>query len=334
MIDTETGESTVLDTIWGLTGVSSGTSAISNGSNVLYLIGNGRYLFSLDSYTGVFIDTVQLDCSFSGLEITSDDLLIGWTWNGTHEELRSIDIETGESTVLDTIWQLAGISADLSTMDFDLNELYLIGNGRQLFRLNPYTGALIDTVWLNHIYDGIEMTSNRTLLCWLWTGDHEELHSIDTMTGESTLLDTINGMISLSHFLKATSRRLDELYLVGNGGQLFTLDTYTGALIDTVWLDRIYSGIEFCDSLSFISSLNEGGDYPRGFYQIANYPNPFNPITTISYDLPQANEISLIIYNILGKELVRLADGYRELGNHQAVWNGRIWIEWIREILF
>jgi hypothetical protein len=54
-----------------------------------------------------------------------------------------------------------------------------------------------------------------------------------------------------------------------------------------------------------------------------NYPNPFNPVSTIRYDLPQADEVSLIVHDILGREVVRLVDGHIEPGYHHAQWDGR-----------
>jgi hypothetical protein len=54
-----------------------------------------------------------------------------------------------------------------------------------------------------------------------------------------------------------------------------------------------------------------------------NYPNPFNPLSTIRYDLPQADKVSLIVHDLLGREVVRLVDRYMEPGYHQAQWDGR-----------
>ncbi|MCH8024967.1 MAG: T9SS type A sorting domain-containing protein, partial [Candidatus Marinimicrobia bacterium] len=54
-----------------------------------------------------------------------------------------------------------------------------------------------------------------------------------------------------------------------------------------------------------------------------NYPNPFNPSTTIRFDLPVATEVHLAVYDLLGREVVRLVDGQLEAGYHQQVWNGR-----------
>ncbi|MFB0516720.1 MAG: T9SS type A sorting domain-containing protein [Candidatus Neomarinimicrobiota bacterium] len=62
---------------------------------------------------------------------------------------------------------------------------------------------------------------------------------------------------------------------------------------------------------------------PAAFYMESNYPNPFNPVTTICYDLPQASDVSLVVYDILGRKIVRLVDGHMRAGYHHVVWNGR-----------
>jgi hypothetical protein len=48
---------------------------------------------------------------------------------------------------------------------------------------------------------------------------------------------------------------------------------------------------------------------PTEFKLLQNHPNPFNPETTIEYQLPQAAEITLSIYDIQGREIRRLARG-------------------------
>ncbi len=54
----------------------------------------------------------------------------------------------------------------------------------------------------------------------------------------------------------------------------------------------------------------------------ANYPNPFNPTTTIAFDLAQSSPISLRIYNIKGQLVRTLFSGDRSAGTHRIVWNG------------
>jgi hypothetical protein len=54
-----------------------------------------------------------------------------------------------------------------------------------------------------------------------------------------------------------------------------------------------------------------------------NFPNPFNPTTTISYQLAKPGDISLRIFNIAGQEVQVLDTGYKQAGNHQISWNGK-----------
>ncbi|MBN2009751.1 M4 family metallopeptidase [candidate division KSB1 bacterium] len=61
----------------------------------------------------------------------------------------------------------------------------------------------------------------------------------------------------------------------------------------------------------------------RRFDLKQNYPNPFNPETSISYQLSQSANINLIVYEVQGREVVRLDYGSRQAGDHTITWNGR-----------
>ncbi len=52
-------------------------------------------------------------------------------------------------------------------------------------------------------------------------------------------------------------------------------------------------------------------------------PNPFNPTTTIRFDLPMDSQVHLIIYDISGREVMRLVDEVRPAGYYELRWNGR-----------
>jgi len=54
-----------------------------------------------------------------------------------------------------------------------------------------------------------------------------------------------------------------------------------------------------------------------------NYPNPFNPTTTISFSLPDEQEIDITIYNIKGQKVKRLINGQLTAGNHTMIWDGK-----------
>ncbi|MCK4578293.1 MAG: T9SS type A sorting domain-containing protein [Candidatus Marinimicrobia bacterium] len=62
---------------------------------------------------------------------------------------------------------------------------------------------------------------------------------------------------------------------------------------------------------------------PNGFALHQNYPNPFNPTTTIQFDLPVATDIHIVVYDLLGREVVRLVERHLEAGYHELIWNAR-----------
>jgi hypothetical protein len=53
-----------------------------------------------------------------------------------------------------------------------------------------------------------------------------------------------------------------------------------------------------------------------------NYPNPFNPTTTIRFGLPEAQRVFISIYSITGENVINLVDDYLSEGYHNVVWNG------------
>jgi hypothetical protein len=68
---------------------------------------------------------------------------------------------------------------------------------------------------------------------------------------------------------------------------------------------------------------NENLLVPESFSLSPNYPNPFNPITTIQFDLPKPSQVSLDIYDLLGRKIETLVSGKQEAGTHSVVWDGR-----------
>ena len=66
-----------------------------------------------------------------------------------------------------------------------------------------------------------------------------------------------------------------------------------------------------------VSALN----IPEQFVLYSNYPNPFNPVTTIRYDLPDDSYVTLTIHDMMGKQIRTLVDGPQVAGNAMIQWN-------------
>ena len=61
---------------------------------------------------------------------------------------------------------------------------------------------------------------------------------------------------------------------------------------------------------------------PKIFSLSQNYPNPFNPSTTIRYSVGKKAKVSVVLYDMLGKEIATLVSDTKEIGEHTAQWNG------------
>ena len=61
---------------------------------------------------------------------------------------------------------------------------------------------------------------------------------------------------------------------------------------------------------------------PAQFILNPNYPNPFNPSTTISYSLPEHSVVKLSVYDVRGNEVAMLHNAVKSAGNYSVQWNG------------
>ncbi len=60
---------------------------------------------------------------------------------------------------------------------------------------------------------------------------------------------------------------------------------------------------------------------PSDYALHSAFPNPFNPSTTIKYALPENSNVTLVVYDVLGREVAQLVNGTREAGYHSATWD-------------
>ncbi|MEZ4388836.1 MAG: FlgD immunoglobulin-like domain containing protein [Candidatus Krumholzibacteriia bacterium] len=137
------------------------------------------------------------------------------------------------------------------------------------------------------------------------------------------LLDTQDS----PHFLRAIGQDLDlNLALLGSGkaftgeGDLFVVESTAPLAADQLSIDarNLENGAMTVD----LAQLTDV-ELPQVFSLGANFPNPFNPATTIRFALPESQPVRLTIYGVDGRRVATLADGDFPAGRHEVTWYGR-----------
>ncbi len=82
---------------------------------------------------------------------------------------------------------------------------------------------------------------------------------------------------------------------------------------------QLYSGFWFAADI--ITDIDEDSFLPNEYKLFNNYPNPFNPSTTIKYQLKKRGNVTLILYNSLGKRIRTLVNDNKEAGVYSVNFN-------------
>jgi hypothetical protein len=90
---------------------------------------------------------------------------------------------------------------------------------------------------------------------------------------------------------------------------------------DNKWIGMNGGGMAVFQEGGIVSVGETENGLPETVYLGRNYPNPFNPATAIRYSLPAAGLTRLSVYDILGREVAVLIDGYESAGEHKVVFN-------------
>lgn len=70
------------------------------------------------------------------------------------------------------------------------------------------------------------------------------------------------------------------------------------------------------------TSIDEGVAIPLTYGLSQNYPNPFNPTTTLTFDMALSGYVEIHAYNILGRQVAQITNGYYTAGSHSVTFNG------------
>ena len=231
----------------------------------------------------------------------------------------------------------------------------------QLFAINDQQQVLLDDldilIPINamafdlYVDENIYIASTDTLFQQLFISkydlDGNSLWDISTNSNMGEIKrsssNSLSVVSSLIENLSLTSFDLDGNLVTPLNGVTITNSRGEKRLIEThemdngqfmvIWSDQCVENIldgdgsqynAICGQLFDFSSLgnNDNTIQSSYSYQLSNFPNPFNPETTISFSIPNESEIELSVYNIKGQKVKVLLKDNFEKGNHSIVWNG------------
>jgi spore coat protein A, manganese oxidase len=171
------------------------------------------------------------------------------------------------------------------------------------------------------VHDLDEVVARNAQGLCIGTGLIKDQQAIVTLWGDNTITRITDGAIegerlTLAQWSPETKieKQLSVIKMTDgiNGG---TLDASVTYRTNAVSIAEVVQGAQ---AETFASVT---GAIPTEFSLGQNYPNPFNPETRIAYGLPKDARVVLDVFDILGQKVVRLVDGMKPAGYHEAAFN-------------
>jgi len=215
----------------------------------------------------------------------------------------------------------------IADIAFDtLGTFYGIGVNGELYEIDLSNGDVTFVVDAEGNYSGITFNQQTNEL-WatsrsILPPNKDAVFKVNILTGDTTIIGhtglnkvtndlVFDENLNLYGVVGTTSELNDFISINPNDG--------TGTIIGSVGMKAIL-GLAYIGS-SPTSVEYDGEDYPMDYALLQNYPNPFNPNTRIDFSLPMESSVKLVIYNILGQEVVRLVENEMTSGNHSFTWS-------------
>ena len=151
--------------------------------------------------------------------------------------------------------------------------------------------------------------------------------------GENIRLDWVTASETNNHQFEIQRRtineeRISEWTLVGyRKGKGTTTEPQHYSYVDDISginataFDFRLKQVDFDGNYSFSEVIRVGNIAPAKFSLEQNYPNPFNPSTEIKFSIPQTTNVTLRVFDIMGREVVTLIDEQMEAGKHSVIFN-------------
>ena len=108
----------------------------------------------------------------------------------------------------------------------------------------------------------------------------------------------------------------------GNGPTLELINPSLDNALAANWVSSEEHGSPGSVNTGFISINDQSPEIPGKFALYQNFPNPFNPVTFIRYDLPEKSFVNVTVFDLLGKKVNSLVNKEQEAGVKTIVWSG------------
>jgi len=126
--------------------------------------------------------------------------------------------------------------------------------------------------------------------------------------------------------LEQTHLSLSNIFIADSIAEIEEPDD-TNDLVGCIWYVHAFDGLELneqhhglaLDFSGYLELYNEV--LPRDFVVHPAFPNPFNPVTTLRYDLPENGLVSITIYDMLGREVKTLINQTQDAGFKSVIWD-------------
>jgi Secretion system C-terminal sorting domain len=202
-------------------------------------------------------------------------------------------------------------------------------NGKKYYEINRidatqlnYVRVDSDFIYFYNIYDSLEVAAyklkaglNETwdanisiFMIIIFGGSQKEM-----LFNDSTFVNNY-GLDGLSTGEMRISRKYGPIYSVDYGDPGVPFKTAFKKILKGC----IISGKKYGTTVGIKENLFQQPDY----ILLSNYPNPFNPTTTIKYYLPESDFIQLNVYNTIGQKIKTLFSGYKSSGYYITKFNG------------
>jgi hypothetical protein len=143
-------------------------------------------------------------------------------------------------------------------------------------------------------------------------GAEGELRGVYFMPGVQVYF----GSDTVLQLRRVSSEILRFVVPAGDSGYVDVIVGNTGGMADT-----LKSGFYYIPEEEPPLSVAFDSDLPRQYALYSNYPNPFNPVTTIRYDIVNPLHVELSVYNLLGQKIAVLANGQHVPGRYAVTWD-------------